>query len=201
MKRWLANLFRQAVANGNPLFSGGLVAMVVISVRRDPIVVIPIAVEDDRAPLGNLAEAGEVEIVASQKIRGPLEDVDQRIGPLDIHSIDEHDPHPSRLQGRHELLYPGPVGMMGSQVLAGSLHRSPKVLWGFERGEKTLLDLAIQREVAPGRAVNRLRQLRTNQDQRNGVCAQYLEILGGNDAQPLKQRTLRHDVYFAAAHR
>src|SRR5215472_4910083 len=72
MKRRLADLFRQAVANGNPLLSGGLVGVVVVSVRLDEVVVIPIAVEDHRAPFGNFAEAGEVEIIASQKVGGPF---------------------------------------------------------------------------------------------------------------------------------
>src|SRR5262249_430654 len=67
MKRRLADLFRQAVANGNPLLSGGFVAVVVISVRANEVVVIPIAVEDHRSAFGNLAQAGEVEIIASQK--------------------------------------------------------------------------------------------------------------------------------------
>src|SRR5260370_40096791 len=86
--------------------------------------------------------------------------VDQQAAALVFkRPIDEHDPHGSRLQGRHELLHPGPVGMMGSQVLSGSLNRPLKVLRRVERSEETLLDLAIEREDAPARAINRLRTL------------------------------------------
>src|SRR5262249_32104722 len=99
------------------------------------------------------------------------------------------------------LLHPGLVRVMGSQMLSDSLHRAPKLLWRLQRSQETLLDLAVQREVTPGRTVNRLGELWANQDQRNCVGAHYLEVLRGNNAQPLKQRELGHDVYFAAAHR